>query len=83
MELIKSEEKGDIFTVQVKAKANWISKLFGGKDKIDEVVFNKRNGDMSQNGLIRKGSFDIAMHEYYKKYGTYGAVGNLVENISS
>ena len=74
MELQEATENGNLFTVKVFVKTNWLSKLFGGKDRIDEIVFNKISGCHSQSGLIAKGSFDIAMHEYYKRYATFGAV---------
>lgn len=74
MELISATENGNLFTVKVLVKQSWLSKLFGGKDRTDEIVFNKSTGAMSQSGLIARGSFDIAMHEYYKRYGTYGDV---------
>lgn len=74
MELLEATENGNLLTVKVKIKAGWLSKLFGGKDEIDEIIFNKLTGTMSQSGLIRRGSFNIAMHEYYKRYGTHGAV---------
>lgn len=74
MKLIEATENENLFTVKVLVKESWLSKLFGGKDRTDEIIFNKSTGGMSQSGLIARGSFDIAMHEYYKRYATYGAV---------
>lgn len=74
MELQEATENGNLFTVKVSVKKDWLSKLFGSKDRIDEITFNKATGGMSQTPLIARGSFNIAMHEYYKRYATYGAV---------
>ena len=81
MEVISTEESGYLFIVKVKVKASLISKLFGGKDRIDEIIFNTQTGNFSQSGLISKGSFDLATHEYYKKYHTYGVVAGRISPI--
>lgn len=72
IELVEAYEDGDQFIVRTK----YTKKRFFRSDykEFDEQIFNTRTGATSQNGLIRKGSLLIAMHEYFKKYNTYGIV---------
>jgi len=72
MELLEAIENGNLFTVKVKVAASFMGRMFGGKDRVDEMVFNTETGSYSQTPLIAMGSLEIALHEYHKKYGTYG-----------
>ena len=74
MKLLEAEETGKLFTVRIVVNPDFFGKLFGAKKRIDVIIFNKRTGTHIQSGLIARGSFDIAMHEYFKRYGTYGKV---------
>lgn len=75
MKLLSTEEVGSMFTVRVSITHNWFERnILGYTDRTDLVCFNTLTGKYTCSIPICKGAFEIAMHEYFKKYGTYGKV---------